>query len=501
MKKTLVTLAMMLVTFTANAQTYTYDVNNDGEINITDVGFLVNKIFGTLNPEEDIPQAYLTCPDDLHPHLIDLGLSSGTLWACCNVDANTPEEYGGYYAWGETEEKDYYGWNNYILSGESYDTVFGDGDDIAGTEFDVAYVKWGDVWQMPTAKERDELLGNCAMEWTELNNVKGGKFTGVNGGSIFLPAGGYFSYNKLSDVGSYGNYWTSTPNISEESSAYRIPFFYGGVGWYYDNECTSFTGINIRPVSKYSQTYCYDINGDGNISIVDVTCLVNMILGAPNPGEEELQAFLTCPDDNHPHIIDLGLPSGTKWSCCNVGANSPESHGGYYAWGETEEKEVYNHVTYLYSTGMDSDEDGYYNNMNGENGTYAIWQFLGGDIAGTLYDVAHIQGFGIGKGRWRMPTSEQIKELIDNSSYTWTTKNGFYGGQFKGPSGGVIFLPAAGFRSGDYLSNSDKSGWYWSSTPWPVFLHKAIFFSFGSNNVSMSNGNRSEGRTVRPVAQ
>ena len=61
--------------------------------------------------------------------------------------------------------------------------------------------------------------------------------------------------------------------------------------------------------------------------------------------------LLSCPDNNHPHMIDLGLPSGTKWACCNVGAHSPEEYGGYYAWGEISEKPVYNEVTYLYATG------------------------------------------------------------------------------------------------------------------------------------------------------
>ena len=73
----------------------------------------------------------------------------------------------------------------------------------------------------------------------------------------------------------------------------------------------------------YSQTYYYDTNNNGEIDVVDVMCLVNRILHIPNPGEK-LQGDLTCPDDNHPHMIDLGLPSGTKWACCNMGATKPE---------------------------------------------------------------------------------------------------------------------------------------------------------------------------------
>lgn len=89
----------------------------------------------------------------------------------------------------------------------------------------------------------------------------------------------------------------------------------------------------------------------------------------------------SCPDDNHPHMIDLGLPSGTKWACCNVGATKPEEYGGYYTWGETEEKSVYDWSTCKYWT--DSNGDGYADDYEFTN--------LGSDIAGTGYDVAHVK--------------------------------------------------------------------------------------------------------------
>ena len=73
-----------------------------------------------------------------------------------------------------------------------------------------------------------------------------------------------------------------------------------------------------------------------------------------------------CPDDRHPHAIDLGLPSGTKWACCNVGADNPEGYGGYYAWGETEEKEAYNEVSYQYCTGENPNDYGWYEHTQGE---------------------------------------------------------------------------------------------------------------------------------------
>ena len=143
---------------------------------------------------------------------------------------------------------------------------------------------------------------------------------------------------------------------------------------------------------------------------------------------------LSCPDDNHPHIIDLGLPSSTKWACCNVGADKPEAYGGYYAWGETEEKSTYTEMTYQYCTGEDTDGDGYYDSN-------ISYQSLGSDIANTEYDVAHVK-WG---GSWVMPSYDQQMELFSSCTYTWTSINGVSGEELTGPNGCTIFFPAAGF--------------------------------------------------------
>ena len=106
-----------------------------------------------------------------------------------------------------------------------------------------------------------------------------------------------------------------------------------------------------------------------------------------------------CPDNHHPHAIDLGLPSGTKWACCNVGATAPEDYGGYYAWGETSEKSDYDDG---YAYWQDKNGDGWMDSGECTN--------IGSDIAGTQYDVAYIR---MGSS-WRMPNAEQINELINN---------------------------------------------------------------------------------------
>ena len=201
-------------------------------------------------------------------------------------------------------------------------------------------------------------------------------------------------------------------------------------------------------------------------------------------------SYKQCPDNNHPHLIDLGLPSGTKWACCNVDAKSPEDYGGYYAWGETEEKEIYNDVTYRYSSGEDTDGDGWYD----KNGQY---QSLGSSICGTQYDVAHMK-WG---GSWQLPDFDQIVELLDECEYEWTTQNGVKGQKFTGPNGASIFLPAAGSRSGTDLRFSGFLGNGWSGTQCTSINCYAFYLGFGNGRAGWIANYRWGGQTVRPVAE
>ena len=189
--------------------------------------------------------SYLSCPDSNHPHAIDLGI--GVKFACCNVGASAPWEYGGYYAWGETKEKDYYDWNTYTHCDGSYDTCHDLGSDISGTQYDVAHVKWGKSWHMPSHEQLELLRNNCSSEWTTVNGVYGRIFTGSNGGSIFLPAAGYRWYDFTSSVGSSGEYWSSTQHPDNSDDAYYLYFYSGGVDWHnFDRRY----GQSVRPVTE-----------------------------------------------------------------------------------------------------------------------------------------------------------------------------------------------------------------------------------------------------------
>lgn len=188
--------------------------------------------------------------------------------------------------------------------------------------------------------------------------------------------------------------------------------------------------------------------------------------------------LLTCPDSNHPHAIDLGLPSGTKWCCCNVGASRPEDYGGYYAWGETSEKSVYSCDTYAF-----------YDNTNDKCIN------IGSDISGTQYDVAYVR---MGDP-WRMPTHEQQMELMKYCTQVWTQRNGVNGILVTGSNGGQVFLPVAGSRWDGDLSYAGSSGYYWSSSLGPYYDGNACGLYFGSGIWGWGSYDRGSGRSVRPV--
>ena len=239
-----------VVKATLNGSTITLTAVASGEAKVT-VKDLLTMRFLEIPVKVETP-SYLTCPDDHHPHLIDLGLPSGTKWACCNVDTDHPENhsptnYGGYYAWGETETKTTYDWSTYKHCDGSSSTCHDLGSDIAGTKYDVAHVKWGGSWVMPTKEQQDELLDNCTSTWTTQNGVSGRLFTGMNGGSIFLPAAGDRYFSDLYYAGSIGYYWSSTQYPSGANSAYRLYFSSDGTYAYY---YFRYFGFTVRPVSR-----------------------------------------------------------------------------------------------------------------------------------------------------------------------------------------------------------------------------------------------------------
>ena len=171
------------------------------------------------------------CPDNRHPHAVDMG-SAGT-WACCNIGAQAPAGYGYYYPWGvTTEAHEYLYYAHYIETEERedysdqpllrlypyYDAATGSvkdlGEDISGTQYDVARVKWGSAYSMPTPADFRKLLSECQQKTTSLNGTVGVMFTAGNGNKLFFPIATSRLYDVLIDgrytvYNSQGDYWSS----------------------------------------------------------------------------------------------------------------------------------------------------------------------------------------------------------------------------------------------------------------------------------------------------
>ena len=183
---------------------------------------------------------------------VDLGLPSGTKWATCNVGATKPEEYGNYYAWGETTTKATYSWNTYTLTTDGgstftkYNTT--DGKTVLELADDAARANWGGAWRMPTDAEWTELRENCTWTWTTKNGVNGYEVKSkTNGNSIFLPAAGYRNGDVLSNAGNYGDYWSGSLGTGYPDYAWSV-YFYSDYVYRYDND--RFCGLSVRAVFK-----------------------------------------------------------------------------------------------------------------------------------------------------------------------------------------------------------------------------------------------------------
>lgn len=209
------------------------DTDKSGGVNIADVTALIDYLLQGYWPGEEPWNEW-----------VDLGLPSGTLWATCNVGASSPEDYGDYFAWGETAPKDYYDWSTYKWCNGSNDTMtkyctdssygyngFVDNKTELDPEDDAAYVNWGPSWCLPTTEQQRELYEKCSSVWTEQNGVNGCLITGPNGNTLFLPAAGNRWGESLYGAGSWGYYWSRTLDSSYSDYACSLGCNSGGVYW------------------------------------------------------------------------------------------------------------------------------------------------------------------------------------------------------------------------------------------------------------------------------
>lgn len=457
----ILTVAMLLVTG-AGQQAQAQRV----KINFTDqeaVGYDISKI-GSIEFEEGTPVET--------PEWVDLGLPSGTLWATMNVGAASPEECGGFYAWGETETKYTYSWATYSHCDGSYltmnkyctDGYYGTVDGLKALEDadDVATTLFGENWSMPTREQFEELFNQDYTTWKRVsrNDVWGILVTSKKTNwSIFLPVGGYRdgkdSYNE-----DRGYYWTKDLYVGIENLARSLSIDGNSLSTGASNNRRC--GLNIRPVYK-------------------------------QPEHE---------------YVDLGLPSGTLWAATNIGAETPENYGNYYAWGETETKDEYNWKSYKLAIFGNEIEDFMSSND--------LIKYTGSDYkdeksdkyAQSLQETDDAATANWGAD-WQMPDMFQWIELISGEYTTieYVSLSQYrHGVRITSKSNGnSIFLPLAGYYNENYKITNHA--YYWtrniSDLGEKPYL-QAYIISYDEKttdfwNIRLTASHRCLGCSIRPI--
>ena len=476
---------------------------------------------------------------------VDLGLSVN--WATFNVGATKPEGYGNYYAWGEIEPKQDYSWDKYKYRSEgdvnanvkftkyntdiSHGTI--DNKMTLDTEDDVAHVKWGGDWRMPTYEEQKELLDNCTWVWTTENEIKGyrvtSKVSGYTDRSIFLPAAGCWNFTNLSEVGTYSHYWSSSLSTDEPYCAWEIDFNSDHLTTRSDNRLRR-SGHSVRPVcpsETWLSSVSVNLNNSSKTIVVNDTCTlratvkhgsdilnreitwstgdstiatVNETGFVTGKGAGTTTITATCLGKtatctitvtlSEPEYVDLGL--SVKWATYNIGASSPEEYGNYYAWGETETKSSYTWTNYKWCN------NGSFKNLTKYNTDSYYGDVDNVTILAPEDDIAYVT-YG---GNWRMPTTDEMNELIQYCTWHWTTLNGVYGCLFTSKKVGYmncsIFLPAGGYYQ-DFKLNEGSYGNYWTSSLGGIKPGNGSYLYFSSSNAGIGNADRSLGYRIRPV--
>lgn len=466
-------------------------------------------------------------------YVVDLGLPVKFLNH--NIGAFAPEEYGGYYAYGEHEDKGYYQKANYEYDGTPYAEIA----NIRLTDKDVAHAQLRGNFSMPTSENLNMLKDSCTWAWQTFNGISGYKITGKNNNTLFLPAGGYFSTGLVS-VNTRGCYRTSQLVPSGEMKNWYLNF----ESSYFRVEQSSediYLGESVRPVVSTGMTMTdgtlvqvmtdsvqwalnqltatlygtvYGIsNSKTPVEIGFVTGATDtvtvatgtMLQAAATTTDGKYYATFTMPKDTvyfyrayakdqdgnieYGNVlqygrcfVDLGLPSGTKWANISLGTITPYQNGDYYAWGETATKNTYdedNYRWYTHSTYFEPD------------------RLL--DIQATDADVASVNWGGV----WMTPNTEDLQELVANCSFKASTMNGMKGYTITSNlNDKSIFMPQSGFIN-SAISNYTSHG-YMASSSLPGIISSTSTqgradYSTHLDNTTVNDWGRTDGIPVRPV--
>lgn len=384
---------------------------------------------------------------------IDLGLPSGTLWASRNLGSNSIDNYGYYYAWGETQGRiatNFFYDDQYKYGEHYFETKYNNEDGICDLVLndDAAYAV-NNKSRMPSKYECNELFDNTTCKSETINNINGYRLTSnINGNSIFIPSTGHRQSGRTYNS-EYINLWTNARA---------------------DNYCCS------------GAQYMLASNKDKRINDT------SRYAGMP------IRAVLPIPKKSEDKFVDLGLPSKTLWATCNVGANSPEEYGNYYTWGDSE--------NYDNNSSQQFTQENYkwYDNSGGMITKYCI------DDKGIIDNLATIQleddAAYQSDNSCRIPSLLQIRELLSNTVPTETVLNGVSGRLFTSKiNGNSIFIPAAGYYNNGILTNQGNrceilSNQLACNTS---TQNEYAYYSLDGYRSYYSTWYRWQGRSIRPV--
>lgn len=499
---------------------------------------------------------------------VDLGLPSGTLWAAYNVGATKPEENGDYFAWGETETKNVYNAKTYKYGTAKIDTSYygalvldslwkyNFGNEHPGTidnlstllpEDDAATANWGKEWRMPTNEEMIELKENCYVvkKRDYKNKVNGmiffkakrtddkGRFVdeydsyySMSDPHIFFPAADRYTDWSSRDGSSFYGYYLSS-SLREERENVALGLDFDGYGVYADGGMSRQYGYPVRAVrAQKPERKIFTVNFYTSDSVLIESQKVMEFTSAKEilPPAKDDHVFVgwstsvecvssdlsvyaqyksILMEDVHPYV-DLGLPSGTLWATYNVGATKPEQYadyGDFFAWGDVVPDRDFTWYSYKYGKAQ----------LQWDLYGLTKYNFEGGypssiDRLSTLLpeDDAATVSWGV---YWRMPTSEELRELIENCEYSWTEVDGVKGANFTGPNGNSVFFPASGYCEGisgyspreSFSSKEGAVGFYWSSSLNEKNNAVAYVLTFDENGVKRDDDARYKGSPIRAV--
>ena len=238
--------------------------------------------------------------------------------------------------------------------------------------------------------------------------------------------------------------------------------------------------LMLSSLASNAQEYLRgDVNFDGQVDVSDVTCLIDYLLKG------------SWPDAGNYEYVDLGLPSGTLWATCNLGASSPEEYGDYFAWSETVPKDEYTYENYKW---WYYDEDGY--RYISKYNTSSDFGPVDNKTEMEPEDDAARVNMGTS---WCLPSVEQVVELVNSCTWQWTQSNGVNGHLVTGPNGNTMFLPAAGYRDGSSLEYAGTYGIYWSRSLYSYLPDRAYCLYFDSQYWDSEDFSRYYGHVIRAV--